>query len=131
MELLQRYRLDAIVVVNDEDKLEGIVTHSDIMGKLLPSQQELMENQHYMTDPDSLEDRIIDILNIPIKVIMATDVKTIDPESRAIQAGALMKAYKVRRLPVVENDKVVGIINYSDIAWGFTDKYFEYVPKKR
>ena len=76
-----------------------------------------------MTDPDSMEDRIIDILNISVKEIMVTNVKTIDPESNALQAGALMKANKVRRLPVVESDKVVGIINYSDIAWGFTDKY--------
>ena len=74
IELLQRYRLNSIIVVNEEDKLEGIVTHSDIMGKLLPSQQELMENQNYMTDPDSLEDRIMDILNVPIKAIMTTAV---------------------------------------------------------
>ena len=46
---------------------------------------------------------------------MRTDVITINPELRVERTWELMERQRVRHLPVVENDKLVGIITERDL----------------
>jgi CBS domain-containing protein len=125
-----RTHLNDIVVVNDKDELLGIVTYGDLSRRLLPTQQELAEYAEYLTDPGLMEDRVVDIMNVPVEEVMTRKVITVSPDSNAIQAGAIMTAIHVKQLPVVEKAKVVGIISYTDIGWGLMMKYSEYMKGK-
>jgi CBS domain-containing protein len=127
LQLLLRYHLNDVVVVRNGNELAGIVTYSDLFRKLLPTQQEFMENESFFTDPESMEDRLKDILNLPVKEIMTKRVYTVTPDTYAIKAGAMMNAHHVKQLPVVENHEVAGIISYTDIAWGLMMKYCEHI----
>ena len=127
LQLLLRAHLNDLVVVDNKDKLLGIVTYGDLSRKLLPSEQELADHEEYLTNPDLMEDRFKDILNVPADEVMTKRLITISPESSAIKAGAIMHAHKVKQLPVVENQKVVGIISRNDIGWGLMMKYSEYM----
>lgn len=51
----------------------------------------------------------------------ASDVMSVDlifgtPDMDVDDAAALMSRYRIRRLPVVENDKLVGIVSLGDLA---------------
>ncbi len=48
--------------------------------------------------------------------VMSTKVVTIDEESTIVDAAKLMARHNIRRLPVVKNDKLVGIITAADIV---------------
>jgi len=50
-----------------------------------------------------------------IKDFMSTNVVTVDPDSSIVRANNLLKEKKIRRLCVVEKDKLVGIVTDSDI----------------
>lgn len=50
-----------------------------------------------------------------VKDFMSVDVITISPDESLSDAFALMKENKIRRLPVVENGQLVGIVAYSDL----------------
>lgn len=50
-----------------------------------------------------------------VKDWMTTDPITISPKTHISEAYDLMQRYNVRRLPVVENEKVVGIISFGDV----------------
>ncbi len=50
-----------------------------------------------------------------IKNAMSTKVVCINPEASIIEAASLMEKNDVNRLPVVENDKLVGIIAREDL----------------
>jgi CBS domain-containing protein len=125
LQLLLRSHLNDILVVNNKDKLLGIVTHGDLSRRLLPSELELAEHEEYITNPEMMEDRFIDILGLPVEGIMTKNVITVPPDCNAIKAGAIMLARKVKQLPVVEAQKVVGIISYTDIGWSLMMKYSE------
>jgi CBS domain-containing protein len=43
-------------------------------------------------------------------------VITADPEMSTREAAQLMSDHQVRRLPVVENDRLVGIVSIGDLA---------------
>jgi CBS domain-containing protein len=125
LQLILRYHLNSIVVVDGEERLAGIITHSDLSRKLLPTQKELMEHEEYVTDPQSMEDRFGDFVSVPVEEIMTRKVITVSPDVEALQAGATMTARRIKQLPVVLDHKIVGIISHQDIGWGLMMQYAE------
>ncbi|MBW1841494.1 MAG: CBS domain-containing protein [Deltaproteobacteria bacterium] len=55
-----------------------------------------------------------DQLSAPVKAFMSTNVMTISPGKSIMQAARIMVKHDVGRLPVVENDRVIGILTRSD-----------------
>jgi CBS domain-containing protein len=55
-------------------------------------------------------------LNRPVREIVTGDVVCVTPEMSTHEAADLMSEHQVRRLPVVENDRVVGIVSLGDLA---------------
>lgn len=123
LELMLRTHLNDVVVEDNKDRLLGIVTYGDLSRRLLPTPQDLAEHEEYLTDPELMEDRVANIVDVPVEEIMTKKVITVSPHSHAIQAGALMTAHHVKQLPVVENERVVGMISHTDIGWGLMMRY--------
>jgi CBS domain-containing protein len=97
--LMLRHRISTLPVLN-EDKMVGIVTKSDISNRL--AQAEPLWRR-----------RPID--QIPIKLLMTDSVIAIYPEASIPQAAALMLDNRVHNIPVVKNEKIVGIITRTDL----------------
>jgi len=51
-----------------------------------------------------------------VRDIMSKKVIVVDPDSSLIEAASLMEKHDITRLPVVENEKLVGIISKSDLV---------------
>ena len=60
-------------------------------------------------------------LDTPIRRIMSSPLISIDPNSDLWTASDLMSTRNVRKLPVVDDDKVVGIITSSDLVKHIAD----------
>ena len=52
----------------------------------------------------------------PVRGIVTTGVVCVTPEMSTREANELMSEHQVRRLPVVENDRLVGIVSLGDLA---------------
>ncbi len=83
------------VIVAKNEKPIGIVTERDISYRVVAKNKL----------PSSVK----------VKDIMAHPLKTITPEKNLTEAGRMMVKNNIRRLPVVENKKLVGIITDRDI----------------
>ena len=57
-----------------------------------------------------------DVKTTPVSEIMTTKVYNISPDAEVSEASKLMCDCQVKRIPVVENDAIVGIITLGDIA---------------
>lgn len=60
-------------------------------------------------------------LKAPVKAFMKTDVKTIAPGKSPTEAARLMVKYDIGRLPVVDNENIIGILTRSDTMLYFYD----------
>ena len=70
-----------------------------------------------VTDRDIVVRAVADgELNRPIRDIVSSDVVTASPDMSTREAAQLMSEHQVRRLPVVENDRLVGIVSLGDLA---------------
>lgn len=56
-----------------------------------------------------------DQLSAPVSEVMTSDPITVSPESEVVEAIDLMLEHKVGALPVVAEDKLVGILSYVDL----------------
>ena len=55
-------------------------------------------------------------MNRPIREIVTGNVVAARPDMSTREAAELMSEHQVRRLPVVENDHLVGIVSIGDLA---------------
>ncbi len=83
-----------IPVEDDEGKLVGIITHRDLL-KLLVSKP---ENETVIRD------------------IMETEITTISPETTTLDALKLMREKNIGCLPVIKDEKLVGLVTAQDFS---------------
>ncbi|MFH1500367.1 MAG: CBS domain-containing protein [archaeon] len=93
--LMMKKRVGSLIV-KDKQRLQGIITEKDIIWALTKKSQ-------------------IDLKNIKVKDIAARKVATIKPSADIFQAIKRMKKLKFRRLPVVVNRNVIGMLTLNDI----------------
>ena len=60
-------------------------------------------------------------IDTPVRRIMSSPLISIDPDSDVWTASDLMSTRNVRKLPVIEDDKVVGIVTSSDLVKQIAD----------
>ena len=125
LQLMLRHHINNVVVVDNRHAILGIVTFNDLSRRLLPTYDELAKHEEYLSTPESMEDRITEVAATPVGDIMTTKVISVSPDLQALKAGATMTANGVKQLPVVQEQKLVGIITHTDIGWGIMTQYPE------
>lgn len=95
MQLMADRNVGALLVLQD-GKLTGIVTERDFSRKA------------YKLDKSARD--------IPVREIMTAQVAYVSPDYLAEDCMALVTEMRVRHLPVLENNEVVGIISIGDLV---------------
>ncbi len=97
--LMENSKAGAIVVLENQVPV-GLVTNKDLTVKIIA--------HSYPSDT-------------PIRRIMSTPLIFINPETEINTAAELMASKKIRKLPIISDDKVIGIIIASDISLKISD----------
>lgn len=107
------YRFSGIPVV-DDGKLVGTVSESDVLGRMFPKLEDLMDNMS-VVDYDQQMDQYSDVVSIQVKDVMTPVVISIRPNMHILQAASMMVGRKFRRIPVAEDDKLLGMVSMGDV----------------
>ena len=94
-ELMRKTRRDAVVVIK-KGKPIGIVTDSDLVKKIIAKNKK----------PSS----------VTVKDVMSRPLVTTKPTDTILEATRKMKRSNIKRLPVLDKSKLVGVLSLSDIA---------------
>ena len=117
--LLLEKGFNAMPVVDQEEKLVGILCQSDLV-----SQQKALSTPSYFTILDSfipltsmktIEKEVQKITAATVEQAMTPDPVTIDPDTDIEEIAGLMVEKGFHSLPVLEDDKLVGIVGKEDI----------------
>ena len=84
------------LVITDNEKVVGILTERDIIERTI-CERRLPEKTK-------------------VGEIMSSDIKTVHPLDTLNKAIEMMKKFNVKKLPVVSEGKIVGIITVTDIS---------------
>lgn len=120
MELLFKHKISGLPVLDKKGSLIGMFTEKDILKTVLPGYVEQVGKFIYEDDPKIIKKKMQGLDKIKVKEIMRKDVVTISKETSLSEAARLMLTQKIRRVPVVDEDKkVIGIVAREDIVRAF------------
>lgn len=110
--IMDQNRIGRLPVV-DDGKLVGIVTKNDVL-KASPTS----------TTPTNQRHLFYLMSKLTVKEIMKTTVLKISPDTPIEKAIAVAQKNKVGSLPVVEEDRVVGILTTNDVFYKILNPLF-------
>ena len=95
IQLMAIRRIGALLVM-DEQQLSGIVSERDYAREVILKGRSSKDT--------------------PVKDIMSKDVVTVVPDSRIDESLSMMTEHRVRHLPVLDQDQVVGVVSIGDLV---------------
>ena len=99
--LLLRWHISALPVVDDDNKLIGIVSEIDLVN---------------MTLDGNAEDTMVED-------VMATDIVSFGPDAQLAELVQSFSKNRLRRVPILDNGKVIGIVSRRDILREMLRRY--------
>lgn len=93
--LLREHRIGSALVIDPQGQIAGVVSERDVVRALADAGNPILEQ--------------------PVASIMTTEVITAAPESNMMTVMACMSERRIRHLPVVEGDQVLGLISIGDV----------------
>ncbi len=95
LRLLAQHNVGALVVSSDGKRLDGIVSERDVVRRL--------------TEDESA-------LDAKVSSIMTSDVRTCDGTHAVNDLMQVMTEHRIRHVPVLDGDELVGIISIGDVV---------------
>ncbi len=96
-------RIRHIPIVDQDEKFVGLLTHRDLLEVTISKLADIAAEVQDEIDA-----------SIPIHEIMRRDVTSINPEMDLREAAEILLKHKYGCLPVVEDEKLIGILTEAD-----------------
>ena len=94
--ILARYNIGLLPVCGGDGRVCGVVTDRDLVTRCIASGRQPASTQ--------------------VREVMTTQVVAVRPDMDAAAAAYLMGKQQIRRLPVVENGRICGMVSLGDLA---------------
>jgi CBS domain-containing protein len=101
LRLLAEHRIGAVIVSADGTHIDGIVSERDVVRAVA-------------ADPDA--GTTGGVRPKPVSAIMTAEVRTLGPDDTVDDAMQVMTSSRIRHLPVVDGDELVGIVSIGDVV---------------
>jgi CBS domain-containing protein len=115
-QLMLQKRISGLPVIDDQGHLVGIVTEGDFLrraetgtGRRRPRWLE------FLMGPGRLADEYVQLSGRKVGDVMTHEVQTVPPDTPLEQAVRLMERRNIKRVPVVDGGKVVGIVTRANL----------------
>jgi len=95
VDIMNKFQIGSLIVL-EKGKAKGIVTERDFLRRVISAGK--------------------DVMNVEVKEIMTTPLVVVEPSTDLEQAVRLMFKKKIKKLAVVDANKLVGIVTLTDIA---------------
>lgn len=95
-QLMDKYDIGVVPVCSGSGQLQGMLTDRDIVIRCVASR----------SDPK----------NTKVSELMTRSVVTVSPDDDVHTAARVMSGEQVRRVPVADNERLVGILSLADIS---------------
>lgn len=128
LKLMREHELPGVPVVDEDHRLLGIVTESDLVMRdeeadlHLPHHIDLLGGVIFLESTKKYEERLRRGLASTVSEMMTPDPITVTPKDSVHEAGRIIAERKHNRLPVVDdNGRLVGVVTRVDVLSALVD----------
>ena len=104
-----------IPVVEDDGKLIGVIALRDVMLPMYPNLGDYIHDSVRSRDFVQMEEGYPGVMNMKAEEIMTPNPMTVSLDDPVLKAASYMGLKNLRRIPVVEDGKYVGIVGITDV----------------
>lgn len=123
MQLMLERRVSGLPVTDAQGALVGIVTEGDFLRRgELGTEKHRRRWVELLSSPGKLASEYTQAHAQNVGEIMTTDVQTAAPDTALADVVEAMQKHRIKRLPVVADGRLVGILSRADLMRGFLAK---------
>lgn len=117
--ILYQRHINGVPVVDDDGKLIGIICESDLIRKdrklHIPTVFTLLDGLIFLERPKKMEEEIRRLGASVVEDLYSRDVITVDERTPIEEIATIMSEKKAYTIPVMDGDRIVGIIGKADL----------------
>lgn len=113
--ILSENKISGAPVIDEKNRLIGIISEKDIFRALYPDYQEFYLATGLRVDTQKIEEGINEAAQLKVEDVMIRDVISVSPDTPLVKIGALMLAKNIHRVMVLEKNQPCGIVTRRDI----------------
>jgi len=114
--LMLQNKISGLPVVDDKGELVGMVTEGDFLRRgELGTQRQRPRWLEFLLGPGRLAAEYVQSSGQKVSEVMTPEPKTITPETPLDDVVSLMERHRIKRLPVVQDGKLVGIVSRANL----------------
>ena len=107
-------KISGLPVVDGEGSLVGMISEKDILHAMFPKLQDFIANPS-TPDFERLEREYRDVVSLRVADLMTAIVYTAEPDMPVLKAASIMFRNRIRRIPVSQGGRLLGIISIGDL----------------
>jgi CBS domain-containing protein len=109
-----------IGMISEKDVLRALKTESRTLSMVFPSSHALGMTFHEEINYRELKESMKEIGKCKVEKIMNTKITSVDENATIAEVASIMTRNNVNRVPVLKNDKLIGIVTRGDIILGLS-----------
>jgi CBS domain-containing protein len=117
--ILSLHNISGVPVVDSSGALIGVVTENDLIDQTkklhIPTIVTILDSIFYLENPDKMEKEMKKIAGTTVLDIYSSNPVTVDRETTIDEIATIMAEKSIHTLPVVHENKLVGVIGKKDI----------------
>jgi CBS-domain-containing membrane protein len=117
--ILAIHQISGVPVINDQGKLVGVVTESDLIYQTkkvhIPTVITILDSVFYLENPDKMGDEMKKMAGTKVKDILTSSPVTVTEDTPLDEIATIMAEKNMHTLPVVNKGGLVGVIGKKDI----------------
>lgn len=122
-EILYKHHINGVPVVDDDGLLIGIICESDLIRKdkklHIPTVVALFDAVFYLESSKKMEKEIQQFNATTVGELFTREVVTVDEKTPIDEIATLMTQKKYYTIPVMDGDRLVGIVGKGDVIRTF------------
>ncbi len=126
IKILLENKISGVPVINENKEVIGVVSEGDLIIRNQeirpPAFIQILGGVIYLDDPEDFREELRKAFAYKVADIMTVVPATVDEDTPIEEIVTLMSGEGINRVPVVRDDKLVGIVTRADIIKSMAEK---------
>ena len=114
--LMLQHKISGLPVIDASGNLQGVVTEGDFLRRVeTGTERKHSRWMEFLLGPGRLATDYVHATGRKVGEVMTPDVRTVAEDAPLEKVVHMMERYRIKRVPVVRGDKVVGIVTRQNL----------------